>query len=248
MKKLTSIFCALLLFSPAVFAQSKNDVYADIDSAAGDETAQEQIDEEDEDEQDDSEEDEDSGNGGYKENDGDVGIDKNPDGDRGKKSVNIGGVNEPGDQYIKLGLMPSFPMNFDGSLLIGGAGALGYHRFLLNWLAVGVDVNFGYHPTIGSNVFTYVPVLAGVTIQPCYKRFEFPVTLEIGAAMENYLHKNYFPGFVAKAEAGAYFRATSAWSFGANFDFMFMPQWYSDSKYNDYGIFIAAEISARYHF
>lgn len=165
-----------------------------------------------------------------------------------EKSVAIGGMNESGDQYIKLGLIPTFPLNFDGALHVGGAGVIGYHRFLTNWIAVGIDVNFGYHPTVGSNIFTYIPVFAGVTVQPAYNKFEFPVTAEIGVALENYMNKNYFPGLVLKAEAGAYYRATPSWSFGANAAFTYMPQWYKDSEYNDYGLFLGADVSARYHF
>ena len=165
-----------------------------------------------------------------------------------KATFNIGGINEPGDQFIKLGLMPSFPRNFDGALLVGGAGCVGYNRFLTNWFAVGAEVDFGYHPTIGSNIFTYVPLLVGATVQPAFKKLEFPVSIFVGAALENYMSKNYFPGLVIKSTAGVFFRATPTWSFGANFVFTYMPQWYSDSKYNDYGIFLSAEASVRYHF
>ncbi|MBQ3671829.1 MAG: hypothetical protein II921_10220 [Treponema sp.] len=165
-----------------------------------------------------------------------------------KPGFNIGGINEPGDQFIKLGLMPTFPMNFDGALLVGGAGSVGYNRFLTNWFAVGAEVDFGYHPTIGSNIFTYVPILVGATVQPAFGKFEFPVSVWIGGALENYMSKNYFPGLVVKSTAGIFFRATPTWSFGADFVFTYMPQWYSDSEYNDYGIFLSAEVAARYHF
>lgn len=165
-------------------------------------------------------------------------------------------LNEPGDQVIKLGLMVSFPLNFggkfplykDSKLQVGGAGMLGYHRFLTSWWAVGVDVYFGYHPTIGENIFTYIPFVLNTTIQPTYKRFEFPVSVGVGAAMENYLSRTYFPGLVLRGQAGVFFRATPSWSFGIEGDYMYMPQWYDDSKYNDYGLFGTFIIAARYHF
>lgn len=170
------------------------------------------------------------------------------DSEKPAKDVAVIGMNEPGDQFIKLGVMPSFPLNFDDALHVGGAGAVGYHRFITSWAAVGVDVNFGYHPTIGSNIFTYIPIFAAATVQPTVQKFEFPLTVEVGVALENYMNKNYFPAFVAKAEAGVYYRATPSWSFGANAAFTYMPQWYKDSEYNDYGLFLGAEVSARYHF
>ena len=170
-----------------------------------------------------------------------------------KTNINL---NEPGDQYIKIGLMVTWPLNFGGSwplyregkMSIGGAGMLGYHRFITSWWAVGLDVYFGYHPTLGENIFTYIPLVLNTTIQPTFKKFEFPITVGIGAAMENYLSRTYFPGLVLRASAGAFFRATPSWSFGLEGDFMYMPQWYDDSKYNDYGIFSSLVMSARYHF
>jgi len=170
-----------------------------------------------------------------------------------KASMNM---NEPGDQFIKISLMATFPLNFGGSfplykkgqLSIGGAGSLGYHRFITNWWAWGIDVYFGYHPTIGENIFTYIPFVLDTTIQPTFKKFEFPLTVGVGFAMENYLSRTYFPGLILKGQAGVFYRVTPSWSFGTEGDFMYMPQWYEDSKYNDYGLFASWALVARYHF
>ena len=165
-------------------------------------------------------------------------------------------LNEPGDQYIKLGLMVTFPLNFggsfpfygDGKLSTGGAGYLGYHKFITDWLAAGVDVHFGYNPTIGENIFTYIPFIFTLTAQPTYKKFEFPASVGIGFAMESYLNRTYFPGFIANAQAGMFYRVSPSWSFGIDGDFKYMPQWYEDSEKNDYGLFASFSIAARYHF
>ena len=166
--------------------------------------------------------------------------------------------NQPGDQYIAISLMITFPLNFGGSwplyrngqLITGGAGSLGYHRFLTSWFALGADISFGYHPTLGSNIFTYIPLVVKATFQPTFRRFEFPITLGIGGAIENYLNRTYFPGLIMQATAGVFYRATASWSFGISDEFMFMPQWYSgdESKHDDYGIFDSIKLSARYHF
>ena len=165
-------------------------------------------------------------------------------------------LNEPGDQYIKIGLMVTFPLNFggdfpmykDGKLATGGAGMIGYHRFITSWWAAGLNIYFGYHPTLGENIFTYIPFVLDTTFQPAYKSFEFPITLGVGAAMENYLSRTYFPGLILRGAAGVFYRVTPSWSFGIEGDYMYMPQWYSDSSKNDYGLFGSVLLTARYHF
>ena len=165
-------------------------------------------------------------------------------------------LNEPGDQYIKIGLMVTFPLNFggdfpmykDGKLATGGAGMIGYHRFITSWWAAGLNIYFGYHPTLGENIFTYIPFVLDTTFQPAYKSFEFPITLGVGAAMENYLSRTYFPGLILRGAAGVFYRVTPSWSFGIEGDYMYMPQWYSDSSKNDKGLFGSVLLTARYHF
>ena len=165
-------------------------------------------------------------------------------------------MNEPGDQFINIGLMVTFPLNFggdfplyrEGQLSTGGAGTIGYHRFLTSWFAVGLDVSFGYNPTIGENMFTYVPFVFCFTVQPTIKKFEFPITMGIGASVESYLNRTYFPGLTLKPEAGIFYRVTPSWSFGIKGNFMYLPQWYEDSENNDHGNFSSGVIAARYHF
>ena len=156
--------------------------------------------------------------------------------------------NGAGDQFIALKLMPLIPLNFDKQLSVGGALSLGYHRFLTQFIAVGADVMFAYNTTIGSNLFTVIPLTVGITFQPYIWRFEFPITLNVGAALENYLQYNYFPGLILKGEAGWCYRMNENWSFGLECQLMYLPQWYSDSSKNDYYLGITATVGARYHF
>ncbi|MDY4210998.1 MAG: hypothetical protein SOX64_06225 [Treponema sp.] len=156
--------------------------------------------------------------------------------------------NGAGDQFIALKLMPLIPLNFDKQLSVGGALSLGYHRFLTQFIAVGADVMFAYNTTIGSNLFTVIPLTVGITFQPYIWRFEFPITLNVGAVLENYLQYNYFPGLILKGEAGCFYRMNENWSFGLECQLMYLPQWYSDSSKNDYYLGITATVGARYHF
>lgn len=81
-------------------------------------------------------------------------------------------------------------------------------------------------------------------------KLEFPITLSAGVAFETCQNRKYFPGFVAKAEAGAFFRMNESWSFGLGSNFLYLPQWYTTDERagSDYGLFLTAFLSARYHF
>lgn len=39
-------------------------------------------------------------------------------------------MNGKGDQYIKIGIMPNFPLNFGDQLYTGGAANLGFYSYL----------------------------------------------------------------------------------------------------------------------
>lgn len=157
-------------------------------------------------------------------------------------------INGAGDQYIQISLMPSFPLGFNGNMYVGGAAQLSYRRFLLKWLAIGGDLMIGYHPTIGSNIFNFWPITFAVTFQPALGKFEFPISIGTGVAFETYRNNKYFPGFVLKPEVCAFYRINESWSAGVGSSFLWLPQWYDESKYNYNGFFITASLSARYHF
>ncbi len=157
--------------------------------------------------------------------------------------------NGPGDSFIKLLAMPNFPLNFGDKMTLGGQITVGYHRFLTSMLALGADLSFGYNPTIGGNLFTYVPITMGITFQPYIWRFEFPITLNVGAAIENYLSYTYFPGLIIRPEVGVFYRINENWSVGAECEFTYMPQWYAnDHSKDDYLFLISAVAGVRYHF
>ena len=164
-------------------------------------------------------------------------------------------MNVRGDKFIKIDLAGAFPLNFgdifqdgESQLEIGGTGAIGFYYFLTGDIAIGADLGFGYQPTIGSNIFNYIPLTIGAIFQPTLAHFEFPISLGIGAAVENYLSETYFPGLILKAGAGAFYRITPAWSLGINATWMGMPHWYKNPKYNFFGHFLDAGLTIRYHF
>ena len=226
MKRILSLFGILLLLSVPLFAQSESDVST---SGSNEQTEQNQ-----------NEQSEENKNTDENQNNDEENIVRNEDYAR----------NGHGDQFLKIGIMGNFPLNFGEQLTVGGSAQLGYYRFLNGWLALGGELMAGYNPTIGSNVFTFVPITFGAMVQPCAGRFEFPVTLSVGFAFETCANKKYFPGFAAKAESGAFFRITEGWSVGLNAEFLYLPEWYTSTKNadSDYGIFMETGVSARYHF
>ena len=90
---------------------------------------------------------------------------------------------------------------------------------------------------------------ACVTFLPTIKKFEFPITVNAGVAVENYLSNTYFPGLVLRAGAGAYYRINESWSAGIEGFFTYMPQWYfKDSSKNDYLNMASVSAGMKYHF
>ena len=177
-------------------------------------------------------------------------------------------LNMPGDQYINFSIGTSFPLSYsfspynmyscfdfdgddEGKIKIGGIGSLGYHYFLTSEIAVGGEVAFGYHVTIGSNNFSYIPVIATITYQPSIGNFEFPLTLGVGFAWETYSNHTYWPGLVVRPEAGVQYRVDSSWSIGLDVSYYFLPEFMSlhdSSAQNVYAQFLATGIYARYFF
>lgn len=156
--------------------------------------------------------------------------------------------NGAGDQFLKIDIMGTFPLNFDGQLHTGGGLALGYYRFLSSNFGLGGSAIIGYNVTIGKKSLVTFPVTFGALYQPYAGKFEFPMTLEIGFATSSCQGLTYFPGFAAKATGGVYYRFTEAWSAGLSGSAFWLPQWKKDSDLTRHGLFATGGLCARYHF
>ena len=155
-------------------------------------------------------------------------------------------MNQKGDQFIKIGLMVDIPLHpATRQLKVGGSGTLGYMLFLNSNFALGGDASFAYMTTLGKNIFTCIPLMVKAMYQFTFHKFEFPITLGIGGAFENYLGDSYF-GLIIKPELGAFYRHSPDWSFGENIGWNMMPQWTKDSSY--FGVIMDIGVTARYHF
>lgn len=156
--------------------------------------------------------------------------------------------NGQGDQFLKIEVAGIFPLNFGKQIYPGGALSIGYHRFISEQFALGGDVIVGYNLTIGEKSLIHVPITLGAMYQPIINKFEFPIYAGIGLASVSSQGQNYFPAFVAKVEAGAFFRYSESWSFGLSSNVFMIPQVCKDKSKNYTGFFCTANLSARYHF
>lgn len=155
-------------------------------------------------------------------------------------------MNQKGDQFINISLRLNVPLKpAPTQLYVGGAGTIGYTRFINSVFALGGDISFAYSTTVGKNVFTSVPILFKVMYQPTIHQFEFPLTLGLGFAFENYNTDTYF-GFVAKPEVGAFYRFSPSWSFGLSTGITLMPQVAKQDFYM--GVIFDTALTVRYHF
>ena len=161
--------------------------------------------------------------------------------------------NGAGDQFIKIDLGASFPLNFGQQLKVGGLVSIGYYRFLTQYVALGGDVIVGYNLSIGKKPLVTVPITFGAMYQPYIGKFEFPLMLNIGFATMSCQSMAYFPAFSAKFTGGAYYRYSESWSFGLSTTTYWIPQffWLDENTRGhdpDHGVFTSACLSVRYHF
>ena len=150
---------------------------------------------------------------------------------------------------ISLGLL--IPTLFGGidegiGLSIGGTGSLAFNYFITQSIFIGAELGGSFNGTRGGNMLYIIPFGARIGYQFWYRRFEFPVSLMIGAAPQRYLEKGYF-GPIAKGSASAYWRYNPEWSFGLNSVWWFLPQWPNNGN-NAIGNFLELTLSARHHF
>ena len=159
----------------------------------------------------------------------------------------------PGDRTFNISMGLIFPVYFTGieknqhGLSLGGFGALGVNYFLTSNIFIGGELSGMFSGTRGGNMLYMIPFGAKFGYQFYFKRFEFPVSVMLGCATQQYLgNKSYF-GFIVKPGASVFWRYNPEWSFGANAVYWLVPQWPKNG--NDViGNFAELTLSARYHF
>lgn len=160
-----------------------------------------------------------------------------------------------GDQFIRMGLglgVPLFNMSSNGvepstNIQLGGTGIIGYSRFLNSKIALGGEIAFSFNPTLGDNLFFYLPITFKATYAFVYKRIHIPVSLAVGCAFQTYNTTNFF-GPIIKPEIGAYYQFSPDWSYGATAAWNIIPQFYKNGDGNRTGNILDVALGVRYHF
>jgi hypothetical protein len=159
-----------------------------------------------------------------------------------------------GDKTFIITLGVVIPTVFTGAIdekgiglsVVGGTGILAYNYFLGSNFHLGGEVGGMFAGTRGENMLYIIPFGLRFGYQFVIRRFEFPITVVLGAAAQKYLQKDIMSIFV-KPGLAAYWRFNPDWSFGLNAAWWIVPQWPSNGK-NAVGHFLETTLSARYHF
>ena len=162
-----------------------------------------------------------------------------------------------GDKTFTITLGFIFPTYFSGAvennnhgLGLGGTGSLAFNYFFSPHFFFGGELSGMFASTRAGNMLYIVPFGLRAGYQFLYQRFEFPLTLMIGAAPQKKLEEGYF-GLIIKGGGSVFWRFNPDWSFGLNAVWWFLPQWpkaENGVKHNSNGNFLELTVSARYHF
>jgi len=157
----------------------------------------------------------------------------------------------PGDRNFAVSLGVIIPLFFSGinnnqhGISVGATGSFVFNYFITQRFFVGGELAGMFAGTRGGNMLYIVPFGIRAGYQFSYQRFEFPVSLMIGAAPQKYLEKGYF-GLIVKPAVSAFWRFSPDWSFGVNSAWWFVPQWPENGN-SSIGNFLELTLSARYH-
>jgi hypothetical protein len=162
-----------------------------------------------------------------------------------------------GDQIFHIGAGTLFPTVFTDNngksyihniFAVGGMGFLAYTHFLSPHIFIGGELSGMFIGTLNKNTLFMVPfgILGGY--QFILGKFEFPLTLMLGMAAQQYLEKKHFSYLFIKPSASVYWRYNHEWSFGLNAAWWWAPQWTEDSSQNRFGNFFEITLAARFHF
>ena len=157
-----------------------------------------------------------------------------------------------GDKTFTITLGLIIPTYFSGiseeghGLSLGGTGCLAFNYFFTPYMFFGGELSGMFAGTRGGNMLYVIPFGLRIGYQFILGRFEFPLSVMVGAAPQRYIEEGYF-GLIIKPGASVFFRFNPEWSFGLNTIWWFLPQWPRNGQ-NAYGNFLEVTLSARYHF
>jgi hypothetical protein len=134
------------------------------------------------------------------------------------------------------------------NLYPGGYLSLRYMGFVATGIALGGEIGAAYDISIARRNFFQVPISFEAAWIGAKIPFEFPVGLGLGIAVNklgDYLHIDPF----LKPQAGVFYRATPAWSFGLMASYYWMPQLHTSAHADQtrFGNFLSVNLSVFNH-
>ena len=162
-----------------------------------------------------------------------------------------------GDRTFTMTMGVIFPTLFVGETLdpdghgirMGGTGSLAFNYFLGPHLFIGGELSGMFAGTRGGNMLYIIPFGLRIGYQFIAGRFEFPLSLMVGAAPQSRRDDGYF-GLILKPGASVFWRFNPDWSFGLNSNWWWVPQWprpVDGVRHTVHGNFLEITLSARYH-
>ena len=137
--------------------------------------------------------------------------------------------------------------NNSSNLKVGGTGSLAFNYFLNSHWFLGGELGGMFMATKGKNFLFIIPFGLRAGYQFVAGRFEFPLSLLVGAAPELYLEEKRYWGIIFKPSASVFYRFSPDWSCGFNTQWWMLPQWPKNGK-NVFGNMLELSLTARYHF
>ena len=116
-----------------------------------------------------------------------------------------------GDRNFVVSLGVTIPLFFtniednDHGISVGGIGSLAFNFFLNSHFFLGAEISGMFSGTRAGNMIYVIHFGVRVGYQFWLGRFEFPISIMIGAAPQRYLEKGYF-GPIIKPGASAFWR------------------------------------------
>lgn len=165
-----------------------------------------------------------------------------------------------GDQTLAINLGLFAPLFFAGgpdgiastNLTLGGVGSLAWGSYITNEFKLGVEVGGSFSFTPNRRALFIVPIVANASYIFGAYPFEFPVSMGLGMSFSRVDDLLKVDPFV-KGGGGFYWNYSGQWAFGANAQYWFIPQIYTDrspagASETRLGNFLEITFSALYHF
>ncbi len=149
--------------------------------------------------------------------------------------------------FFGLSFIDGTGQNLNTNLGIGGAGALSYDKMITNNFLIGAELSGSFSSTLGANILYTVPFGLRLGYQFEFSRFQLPIILFAGCAIQSEIEDNYF-GLALKLQPGFFWRFNDSWSFGSFVAWWLMPEFANSPQETVWASFLFTSLCARYHF